>query len=163
MLGPCLKDANCYGDICPGNICPADICPKFLDQKFYWIKNNFQTQIFFEPKNFSDLTFFSDPKLFWTQNFFKRFFQIQKKIFLDPKFYFQTFFPDPQFILAPIFFFLNFFKLQIFQTKISVGSKIFRPEILLVQNKLRTKNFLTQNFSDHKFFFRNFLLGQNFF
>ena len=27
IIGACLKDAKCYGDICPGNICHGGICP----------------------------------------------------------------------------------------------------------------------------------------
>ena len=45
IFGPCLKDANCNGDICPGNICHGDICPN----EQYW---NFQIQMFLDPKFF---------------------------------------------------------------------------------------------------------------
>ena len=76
ILGPCLKDADCYGDICQGNICPGDICSymqylSFLLVQFWPI---FFGSWFLWTKIFLDKTSL-DPH-FYNANFF---FQTQKR------------------------------------------------------------------------------------
>ena len=84
-MGPCLKDANCYGDICPGNICPGDICPNEQYLSCYWSDFDqifwthfFGCQDFCGPKFFLNPKFFSRPKiLLWPKVF-------RPEILLDP-------------------------------------------------------------------------------
>ena len=81
IFGPCLKDANCYGDICPGNICPGDICPYKQYLSCYWsdFDQTFWTQFFWSHN-------FCGPKCSWTKLFQdSKFYQGPK--FLDQKFY----------------------------------------------------------------------------
>ena len=95
ILGPCLKYANCYGNICPGNICQGDICRN----KQYW---NFRSQIFLDPKFFK--TFFMIKKNFGPKFFFKTIFQT-KNLFWPPIFF------RPNFFFRPKFFILKFFQI----------------------------------------------------
>ena len=74
ILGPCLKDADCYGDICQGNICPGDICSYMQYLSFYW--SNFD-QFFLDHD-------FCGPKYSWT------------KLLWTHIFLMQIFFPDPK-------------------------------------------------------------------
>ena len=59
---PCLKEANCYGDICPGNICPGDICPNKQYLSCYWsdFDKTFCTHFFGDHD-------FCGPKCSWTK------------------------------------------------------------------------------------------------
>ena len=76
ILGPCLKDADCYGDICQGNICPGDICSYMQYLSFYW--SNFDQ--FFLDHDFCGPKY-SWTKLLWTHIFLMQifFFQTQKR------------------------------------------------------------------------------------
>ena len=79
ILGPCLKEANCHGDICTGIIASYDICPyhQYLSccwsdfDQTYWIKFLW-TKMFLDTTsldpNFSRPKICLDPKLFRAQN-----------------------------------------------------------------------------------------------
>ena len=84
IFGPCLKDANCYGDICPGNICPGDICPYKQYLSCYWsdFDQTFWTQ-FFWSHNFLDQNVLCQ-NFSKTQNFIRAKSFIPD-ILLDPK------------------------------------------------------------------------------
>ena len=71
ILGPCLKDANCHGDLCPGNICPGDICPYQQYFSCYWsnFDQTFWTQLLWTKMFLNKISL--DPNFFRTQNFFR--------------------------------------------------------------------------------------------
>ena len=108
ILGPCLKDADCYGDICQGNICPGDICSYMQYLSFYW--SNFD-QFFLDHD-------FCGPKYSWTKLLRTHIFLMQI-FFSSPKMLGLTVF-IPEILLDPkkksnsIFFTPNFFRPKIF-------------------------------------------------
>ena len=84
ILGPCLKDADCYGDICQGNICPGDICsymqylsfllvqfwPIFFGSWFLWTKI-FLDKTSLDPHFFNANFFFQTQKRDVMRNFWR--------------------------------------------------------------------------------------------
>ena len=84
---------------------------KFVDQKYHWTQQNFQTQFFLDLKFFGPKIFLSDPEFFCTQNFSTLF---QIKIFFWTHYFFQKKFPDPKFILPPNFFWIFFWTKNVF-------------------------------------------------
>ena len=166
ILGPCLKDADCYGDICQGNICPGDICsymqylsfllvqfwPNFLDPIFFgsWF---LQTKMFLgktsSDPHFFNANFFSRPKMLGLTVFIP-------EILLDPKKNLT------QFFLPQIFSDLKFFQTQnIFGPKI-FKKFLFSDEIFFTYNIFQ-KIFQSQNFCFPQFFFRKICLNTKIF
>ena len=167
ILGPYLKDANCYGDICPYNICPCYICQnkqylccywsnfdKTFWTQFMWSHNqNVLGQTFSRPKillGFLTREFIGPKKMLNSNCFGPNFFSNLKlffrpKIFLEPKLKKKS---DQ-----------NFFWTHNFFQKLFSGLKIILPPNFRTQKFFPDPNFFrVPKFSEQKFYwFKNIL------
>ena len=85
FLGPCLRDANCHGEIWSGNICPGNICPYQPNISCYWpdFDQPFGTQFLWNNIFLNKTSF--DPNIFWTKHFcVPSFFLFFTQTFLGP-------------------------------------------------------------------------------
>ena len=168
ILGPCLKDADCYGDICQGNIY---VLVTFIHiyniSAFYWsnFDQTFWTQFFLDHD-------FCRPKCSWAKLLRTHIFLMQI-FFSSPKMLGLTVF-IPEILLDPkkksnsIFFLPQIFSdLKFFQTQNIFGPKIFLD--FFFQMKFFLPTIFFKKFSSPKifvspnFFFEKFVWTQNFF
>ena len=174
ILGPCLKDADCYGDICQGNIYVLVTFVHIYNiSAFYWsnFDQTFWTQFFLDhdfcrPKCswakllrthiFLMQIFFSRPKMLGLTVFIPEILLDPKKksnsIFFLPQIFSDLKFFQTQNIFGPkiflnFFFRWNFFYLQYFSKNFPVPKFLF-PPIFFSKNLFEHKI----SFSDPKFF-----------
>ena len=156
ILEPCLKDANCHGDIYPGNICPYQ---QFLS--CYWsdFDQTFRTQFFFQTQNLFQTQICSDPNFFGQLIWPKKMFKLN--IFSDTTFLL----PHKKKFRAITFFQIfsdqNLFLDQIFFAgpKFFGPKHFFDPQFLLTQNFFDPKFLWTHNFFGPIFFWTQYLFG----
>ena len=180
ILGPCLKDADCYGDICQGNIYVLVTFVHIYNiSAFYWsnFDQTFWTQFFLDhdfcrPKCswakllrthiFLMQIFFSSPKMLGLTVFIPEILldpkkKIKHNFFFTPNFFRPKIFPDPKYFWTQNFF-KFFFSDEIFFTY-NIFQKIFQS-----QNFCFPQFFFSKNLFEHQTYFSDpkFFTAQNF-